>query len=632
MARITPTEWLDKWSGVIEARNATTKHASTEPKDDRPTYLQGGPYVVAIDTETDGLDWQDDHRPFIATASDYDRDYLFVLDRPEDRAALRALILDTADSIVSHNASFDVHMLVADGLVTLDEILEKEIHDTRLLAPIVLGDVPGGHHLKNLATLFVDPDAKDAEDAVLECMVALGLIQKTTQKRKPDGAYRKVWDAYPKVLEDYALYDTRCTYDLFHVLLEQADGEMLDVYEHSERALVMPALIRMEDRGFKVDRGRVETLATEFEADLADAADRLKAFNGGEPFNPDARLELLPVLEANGVHITETTEKSGETRTDKWILEKYAHHCPDLMAAIFDYRSADKVLSTYLYPMRGRDATHPDIRQLGAWTARMSCSRPNMQNIPVRKGPEARSMFVPRDGYALVVADYSSIELRLLDVYMGPGNVLEDLLRNDEDPFLWLGSKIFGADQDQWPVSRSQLKNGFYAMTYGAGGPRFASTVGGGLTAEDGRAIIAEIKGTLGAPYKTLIRGIESKIRRQGYVQTLAGRRQHVSRDKAYVGLNALIQGTAAEIIKRAIGELYRLTRPGAASDLALDGYHMLIPVHDEIVGEAPTSHADDALEAVKIAMRAPESLDPTGRLILKTEGTVSLTNYGDAK
>lgn len=645
------TAWLDRWSGSIEARNATVKHAAKAPVDDRPSYLADGPYRVAVDTETTGLDWFDDHRPFIATASDYDRDYLFVLDRPDDTRALRELLLETADELIFHNASFDVHMLVAQGVVTLEEILAVTIHDTRLLAPIVVGStIPGGMHLKNLATLFVDPAAKDAENVVLDRMVEMGLIQKRDQQRKPDGAYYAVWRAHPKDLEDYALYDTRCTYDLFHVLARKADemhaaevkaaqpGDIvvhpMEVYELSERGYTMPALIRMEDRGFRVHRGRVASLVSEFEADVAGASDRLAAFNGGEAFNPDARTELLPVLEANGVRITERTEKSNETRTDRWILEKYRHLAPDLVDAILDYRTHDKVLTTFLYPMRDRDAAHPDIRQSQAWTARMACARPNMQNIPVRKGPEARSMFIPRDGMALVVADYSSIELRLLDVYMGPGNVLEDLLAAGEDPFLWLGAQVFGDDQSKWPVSRSALKNGFYAMTYGAGGPRFAKTVGGGLTDDDGRAIISSIKGALGQPFKDLNAALRRKVMTRGYVKTLAGRRQHVARDKSYVALNAVIQGSAAEVMKRAIAELER-RRTGARSTPTghpLERYHMLIPVHDEIVGEVPVEQAEEALAAVQDAMRAPESLDPTGRLVLKTEGVVCLNNYGEAK
>lgn len=651
--------WLTKtefWGGELYARNATIRHPATTPSDDRPTYLDPEPYRVAVDTETTGFDWFDAHRPFIATASDYDRDYLFRMDDDEDRRILRTLLLETADELIFHNAAFDVHMLVAEGIVTLDEILARPIEDTGLLSPIILGAIDGGHRLKNLATLLVDPNAKDAEDAVLDRMVELGLIQKRDQQRKPDGAYYDVWKAFPKELEEYALYDTRCTYDLFHVLAEKAERmyrderaaeekagkdpdavvHLRDVYIKSERD-VMPAVIRMEHRGFGVDPSRVSVLVTEFEADLEDANDRLKAFNDGEAFNPDARLELLPVLVANGVEITERTEKSNEIRTDKYILQKYRDHAPDLIDAVFDYRAADKVLSTYLYPMRDRTSAHPSVGQNDAWTSRMACRRPNLQNIPVRKGPEARSMFVPREGMALVVADYSSIELRLLDVYMGPGNVIEGLLAEEQDPFLWLGAQIFGPDQEHWPITRSALKNGFYAMTYGAGGPKFATTVGGGLTPQDGREIIAAIKGQLGLPYKRLNRDIKRKIQTKGYVKTLAGRRQRVPREKDYVGLNALIQGSAAEIMKRAIAELERRRAPHLKTTdtrmrPGLTGYHMLIPVHDEIVGECPVEIAEYCLAEVQAAMKFPEALDKTGRLVLKTEGVICHNNYGEAK
>ncbi len=583
------------------------------------------PYVLAIDTETDGFDWFDGCRPFIITASDHASDLLFRCDDPAQIAEFRELALG-ADVWVFHNAKFDIHHLIASGVFTYDEVFAREVHDTEVLARLTLPqhDVPN-FRLKTLGSIFVSADAKDDETELREKGKAMGLIQRVEQDFLPMGFHKDVWDAYPQVVEAYALKDTRLTYDLYHVLKPKLNESTSNVFKLE--CDVLPVLVRMEQRGTALDHAKVAALHTKHTTEYAEVFDKLVEWSGDPEFMPTSAECTRQLMEAQGVELTEHTQ-SGQLAVHKAALLKAARFSdndlvPEIVDTLMEARSHAKFLSTYIEPMMGREAVHPDFRQVQAWTGRQSCARPNMQNIPVRSGPEVREMFVPRPGYSLVVADYSSIELRLLAYYMGHQGLWDVI--NSGDPFMWLGEQVFGdPDPANWPVPRQPLKNGFYAMTYGAGGPKFADTVGGGLTAEEGREIIKRIKATLNPNYKQLTDAITQRVRTRGYVKTLAGRHNYVPYDKAYVGLNALIQGSAADIMKYAMVQVHEYIQ-------TIGGY-ILLTVHDEIVCEVPTDVADKALDEICARMRSAQNLAAKGGLELKVAGTVCHGSYSEAK
>lgn len=601
------------------AYNGTINHAADVPSDDRPEYLKATKYALAVDTETDGLDWAGSARAFVATASDYDRDFLFRLaDHPvqgaDDDALedLRAAI-DATDVLIFHNASFDIHMLVASGVCDYDTLLSKEVHDTDLLARIVLPDDSNGYGLKRLAVRLLDSTADQSEREMKEVMVSLGLIKRPEQRFLPDGAYRTTWDSYPDIVEKYALKDTRYTYDLFHTLLEMASPDNLAIYELERK--VLPVIIRMEAKGTKLDEVKLRELHDQYIEHRDASHHKLWEANGHAEINPDSSDDVVNLLGQNGIVLTETTP-SGQIRADKWILSRYKGN--EIVDTILDYRMYAKFLSTYVEPMLDRGTVHPNFMQCGAWTGRMSCRNPNMQNIPVRSGPEVRSIFVPRDGMSFIVSDYSSIELRLLAYYMADPAFWE-IIENG-DPFLWLGSRIYGTeDQSKWPVTRSNLKNAMYAMTYGAGGPKIAQTVGGGMTAEEGRALRAMMIDTLGPHYRQLTKRIGAAVRERGYVRTLRGRIQNVNPDKSYVGLNALIQGSAADIMKQGLVNVAEALEP-------IGGYPLLV-VHDEVVAEVPAEKAAEAAGLVEQAMKAATDVLP-----LDCEAKVCTESYAEGK
>lgn len=575
--------------------------------------------LIAVDTETDGLEWFGAHRPFLATTSDKLGDELFDLTIDEGVSDFR-IYLDEPDGWIFHNAAFDIHMMVAAGVEDLDYFLTRPIHDTATLARIVIPADEANYQfgLKHLAKLIVDSSYGDAEDEMKEAMHALGLIKKN-QKNLPDGVYRKTWEEMPEVVEKYAMQDTRATYELFYALLERATPEDLRIYELEMR--VLPELIRMEHHGIKLDQDRVRELFDEYSGHAQDALARLMEFVTIEGFNPDSNDHVAQTLIAAGVQLTDRTD-SGQIRVDKWVLERHADH--PAVAALLEYRTNAKFLSTYLGPMLDKAAVHPSIWSIGARTGRMSCSSPNMQNIPVRAGTAVRSVMVPRDGHSFVVADYSSIELRVLAFYMNSPDFWQIL--TEGDPFAWLGEGIYGSvDPADWPISRSNLKNGFYAMLYGAGGPKIAATIGGGMTPEEGRDLAKRIKATLGYHYAALNAKVRDQVRKHGYVRTLCKRTQYVPKNRDYTGLNYLIQGTAADIMKLGLLQAAKFADEVEA--------RILLPIHDELLTEVPEEYSARWSWLLKAGLeRALIDLELAHALPLTANVTVCEHSYAEAK
>jgi DNA polymerase-1 len=327
---------------------------------------------------------------------------------------------------------------------------------------------------------------------------------------------------------------------------------------------------------------------------------------------------LIDALLGVGVPLYRKTP-TGKLSTDKFALQEFEDDYP-IIETLMEWRRLIKFLKTYLEPMRGREVVHTSFRQAEAWTGRMSSTRPNMQNLPKRAGAEVRAIIKARPGYKLVVCDYDSIEVRLLAWYLGNAQFRE-LISNGHDPHAWMAAQIYGGTAEDFRKDgprnkeRAVAKNSLFAITYGAGAPRIADM--NKISRDKAKSLISKIKGSLPGYYKLQDR-IRNKIEREGYVTTLFGRTQLVNRDKAYVGLNALIQGSAADIMKQGLVNVAYLTN-------RIDA-HILLVVHDEIVVEVPEAHADTMLTGTVAAMECAYDLDPP----LEVTGTI-VDNYAQA-
>jgi DNA polymerase-1 len=604
--------------------------------------------VIAFDTETKGLAWHDpNEQAFLATWANETDEYQADLSKPEEVAQFRAAI-DEADVVVAHNLKFDLHMV--RETLGFDPSEGKILHDTDLMSRVLYPEgqrkgARGGHGLKNLATVFLKADAADPEEAVKEMAKAIGL-----RTIKQTGAYFDVWRAYPDVMEEYARQDARYTFDLYDKF-QSAIGDLGRVYE-LEMA-VLPILVRAEQRGVAVDQAKVAELKARFTEERGALGVQLAETFGEQALGGEGSSDALTdALLDLGVPLTETTD-TGKLATNKFALQKFEKDFP-ILGELEEYRRYEKFLATYIGPMDGVEVIHPSFMQCGAWTGRMSCRSPNLQNWPKRASKEVRAVLVPRAGHAFVVADYESIEARLLAYYLNDQGY-RDLYRGDHDPHAVMAANIFGGAVEDYlkgtpgQPKRDISKNATYAIVYGAGAPRMVNMLidagydfkinmeharryaGEGTNVVMGtveqyiameqkaqaKALISKIKASLPNFYR-LQKRIKQKIESVGHVNTLFGRKQVVNPEKSYVGLNALIQGSAADIMKQGLVNV-----DAAVRDL---GAHVLLVVHDEVVVEVPIDRAEECQRRVDEALTDAYQLDPP----LSVESSITETSYAD--
>lgn len=246
-----------------------------------------------------------------------------------------------------------------------------------------------------------------------------------------------------------------------------------------------------------------------------------------------------------------------------------------------------------------------------------------MQNIPVRAGSEVRDVFVARPGRRYVVSDYDSIEVRLLAHYLGSrGESYRQLIRDGHDPHAYMAAQIHGGEMADFvkgsagEKERAIAKNTMFAITYGAGAPRVADM--NNIEKAAARELIRVIKEGLPG-YHRLMQRLKQKVATVGYIQTIGGRMSPIKREKSYVALNAVIQGSAADIMK------YGLV--AVAEALAPIGWRPLLVVHDEVISEGPEESAEQALALQNEAMASAYALDPP----LLVSGKI-VERYGEAK
>lgn len=230
-------------------------------------------------------------------------------------------------------------------------------------------------------------------------------------------------------------------------------------------------------------------------------------------------------------------------------------------------------------------------------------------------------MFIPREDHSFVVFDYESIEVRLLAYYMASESYRK-LIRDGLDPHAYMAACIHGGDMEEYvkgtpgQKERDIAKHTMFAITYGAGAPRVADM--NKISKDEARDLIRKIKKSLPGYYR-LNKRIRNKIEAVGYVHTAFGKKQVVDKEKSYVGLNSLIQGTAAQIMKRGLVD--------ANNAIAHLGATPLLLVHDELVVECPSENAEEVASLIPGAMTGAFDMDPP----LAVEGGIVTTNYADA-
>jgi len=412
----------------------------------------------------------------------------------------------------------------------------------------------------------------------------------------------------------YAAEDADIALRLRDVLLPQLEQEnLLSLFRDLEMPL-MPVLAQMEQRGIRLDVERLR----EMEQELSKQADALRGRivgAAGREFNVDSPKQLAEVLFTDLALPVIKRKKTGPS-TDADVLEQLAawHELPGL---VLDYRQLTKLLSTYLdalagcvHPATGR--VHTSFQQTGTSTGRLSSNDPNLQNIPVRTklGRRIRSAFVAESGSVLLSADYSQVELRVL-AHLCQDETLLAAFADDQDIHRIVAAEVFGVKPDEVsPEQRARAKTVNFGIIYGQTAFGLSKTLRISRTEAD--TFIKQYRRRFPAIEEFLSACIR-QAKEHGYVETILGRRRRIGHIEARnptqraqaerLAINSVVQGSAADIIKRAMvniaGRVERDSRPT----------RILLQIHDELLFEIPRAAVEAEREMIVEEMSSPVTL-----------------------
>jgi DNA polymerase I len=390
-----------------------------------------------------------------------------------------------------------------------------------------------------------------------------------------------------------------------------APQELDSVYRGIDLPLA-PVLAQMETTGIRVDTAVLSELSTRLAERVETFAQKVYEL-AGHPFNINSPQQLGKVLfEEMNLPSPVKYGKGKVISTAADVLESLAAAYP-VAQHVLDYRQLTKLKGTYIdaLPLLIRRETgrlHTTFNQAGAATGRLSSSNPNLQNIPIRteEGREIRSAFVPEQGWHLVIADYSQIELRLL-AHMSGDKLLTEAFLRGEDIHIRTAAEVFNVDPLMvTPDMRRSAKTVNFGIVYGQTPFGLAQQLSIGR--KEAEMYIARYferySGVLEFKEKVI-----TEVRQTGVAKTLLGRRRPIpdmqSRNPSArsfaerTAFNTPLQGTAADLIKLAMIRIARLLEDRKMQS------RMLLQVHDELVFEAPAAEKDDLQELVKTQMES---------------------------
>lgn len=560
--------------------------------------------LVAVDTETTSLVYMDAEivgisvstTPFAAAYIPLAHRYPGVPDQLDRAAVLEKLkpwLEDANRPKVGHHLKYDAHVFRNHG-IALDGIA----YDT-MIESYVLNSTATRHDMDSVARRYLNVETVSYEDVAGKGAKQLNFEEVEVERAGP-----------------YAAEDADVSLRLHEALWTRLESEpdLEKLYTELERPLI-GVLQRMEYTGVMVDAKMLARQSGEL-AEAMRAAEEAAHEAAGGPFNLGSPKQLQEVLyERLGLPVRGKTPK-GQPSTAENVLAELAIEY-DLPRLVLEYRALSKLKSTYtdklpreINPRTGR--IHTSYHQAVAATGRLSSSDPNLQNIPIRtpEGRRIRQAFIAAPGYRLVAADYSQIELRIM-AHLSGDDGLRRAFRDDRDIHRATAAEVFGVDlEGVTSGQRRSAKAINFGLIYGMS----AFGLGRQLGIERGEA--QEYVDRYFERYPGVKKYMERTreiAREQGYVSTVFGRRLYLPEIKArnaqrrqYAersAINAPMQGTAADIIKRAMLEVDRRIERGE-----LRG-RLIMQVHDELVLEVPENGVDEAGAAVTSIMEAAAEL-----------------------
>jgi DNA polymerase-1 len=560
--------------------------------------------LISFDTETDSLDYMRANivgvsfavSPGEAAYVPLSHDYPGAppqLERDKVLASLKPLLEDADKPKLGHHLKFDSHILANYGIA-----LAGQRYDS-MLESYVLNSVTTRHDMDSTVEKYLGIKTIRYED-----VCGKGAKQITFNQVDVERAAA------------YAAEDADVTLQLHQALWPQLEAlpRLKHLYETIEQPLVS-VLYRMERTGVLVDRDLLKKQSSELAARMLELQSQAHAEAGGV-FNVDSPKQLQEILFGKlGIPVIRKTP-TGQPSTAEDVLEELAATYP-LPKLILEYRSVAKLKSTYTdkLPEQINEATgriHTSYHQAVAATGRLSSSDPNLQNIPIRtpEGRRIRQAFVAPRGHSLVAADYSQIELRIMAHLSGDGSLLT-AFAEDRDVHQATAAEVFGTSLEA--VSADQRRSAKainFGLIYGMSAFGLARQLGIGR-GEAQRYVDLYFDRYPGV--KRYMDETKQKAREAGFVETIFGRRLYLpeiqSRNQALrqyaerSAINAPMQGTAADIIKRAMIDVDAWLRNSGAPA------RLLMQVHDELVLEVADSAITSIVEELRERMARAAAL-----------------------
>ena len=462
-----------------------------------------------------------------------------------------------------------------------------------------------------IAHYLLNPDGKHNMDILSENYLHYSPISIETLIGKKGKGQLSMRQVPPQEQKEYAVEDTDVTLQLkniFEQQLQKYNAEKL--FSQIESPLVQ-VLADMELEGIRIDVPFLKSLSDDIEKDIFSLQQAVYE-QAGETFNLSSPKQLGDILFEKLKLISKPKKtKTGQYATSEEILSELAPK-HKIVANVLEYRQLQKLQSTYIdaLPKEVNSTTgrvHTTYMQAVTATGRLSSNNPNLQNIPIRteRGQQIRKAFVPRnEDYTLLSADYSQIELRVIAALSREKNMIEAFLQN-QDIHRSTAAKVFNVDiQSVTREQRSHAKTVNFGIIYGV------SAFGLSNQTELSRTESKELIDTYYQTYPQLKVFIDKQIhfaRENRYVETILGRRRYLpdinSRNQVVRGaaernaVNAPIQGSAADIIKIAMINIYNLLKDNKLKT------KMLLQVHDELIFDVPKNELDFVKPLIKKTM-----------------------------
>lgn len=464
-----------------------------------------------------------------------------------------------------------------------------------------------------IAHYLIQPDSKQGMDYLAEQYLNYKPIPIEELIGKKGKGQRSMADLKPSDIKDYACEDADITFRLKKVFEPEINRDHLKRLFYELEMPLEEVLAAMEIEGIRIDTTNLRTYSAELESSLTELETNIYK-EAGTPFNIDSPKQLGDVLfdhlKIGGEAKIQKT-KTGQYATGEDILQKLKHQHA-IIPLILDYRQLRKLKSTYVDPLPeladpedGR--IHTNFMQTVTATGRLSSNNPNLQNIPIRseKGKEIRRAFIPRSNdYLIMAADYSQIELRIIAALSKDEHMIE-AFKSGQDIHAATAARVYGVSLPE--VSREQRSNAKavnFGIIYGQSSFGLAQNLN--ISRTEAKQIIDNYFDQYPGVKQYMIDAI-SEARSKGYVETIMQRRRYLSditSANAMVrgfaernAINAPIQGSAADIIKQAMINIYKEMKKRKMAS------KMLLQVHDELVFDVHKDELESLRKLVKHEM-----------------------------